>query len=72
MNRRPIDKSNKKNIYCAHCEHWKEDDYPTLIRIGLGYKQSKYLTRCSLSGDEKEYYCRCKDFAWKEDAVYKE
>lgn len=51
---RTIDKSKKSNVKCEHCGHW-----------ACG-KTSK----CLLSGEEKLYYNRCKNFSWREDKQY--
>lgn len=61
MNDRPIDKRKKSNIYCAHCEHWS------------GYEKTqegKPALTCLISGERKKYWCRCKNFEWKNDALY--
>lgn len=56
---RPIDKSNKKNIYCDHCEHFSQ----------YGTKNIYYCKQC---GEMRDYWNRCKQFEWKKDALYKE
>lgn len=55
MNKRPIDRSKKSNIYCAHCEHWAD---------------APLWPRCRLTGKITEYWKRCKQFEWKKDAMY--
>lgn len=44
MKQRPIDRSKKSNIKCEHCKYW------------YGWPSEK----CKLSGEEKQYYQRCK------------
>lgn len=57
---KPIDKTNKKNIYCAHCEYWS------------GYSNNGFgPAYCNLSDEEKDYWHRCKRFEWKKYALYK-
>ena len=66
MTSKPINKSNPKNIYCDHCEHFKQ------------YSTSKYGTptyrcenlRSSQFHLEKNYWNRCKCFEWKKDGNY--
>lgn len=61
MKERLIDKSNPKNIYCAHCEHWS------------GYTDGGFGdARCNVTDEVKEYFHRCKFFEWKKDGKYKE
>lgn len=54
---RLIDKSNKRNIYCDHCEHYE--------RFGEN-------PRCKLTGEVKWYYNRCKRFEWRKSLKYKQ
>lgn len=49
-----IDKSKKSNIKCEYCGHWT--DWPN--------------GKCRLSGLDKHYYNRCKQFLWREDRRY--
>ena len=61
-NTKPIDKTNPKNIYCDHCAHWHRDYGP------YGYDQSKCKCTCPASkhfGKQRNYWNRCKQFAWK-------
>ena len=51
---RLIDKSKKANIKCEHCGYW------------AGRESSK----CLLTGKEKMYYNRCKEFTWDESKQY--
>lgn len=50
-----IDKSKKSNKKCEHCKNWS------------GWTSSK----CSLSGEDKKYYQRCKSFEWNPSMKYK-
>lgn len=51
---RLIDKSKRSNVKCEHCKNW------------TGWQKSM----CCLHMEEKQYYKRCKDFAWREDRKY--
>lgn len=46
--KRKVDKTKKKNIYCAHCEYYS------------GWISEK----CKLNGEHKNYWNRCKNFKW--------
>ncbi len=62
MKSRPINKSNPKNVYCGHCEHFKpcgKDD----ICVNSESKHFKL---------KRYYYHRCKCFEWRKDADYVE
>lgn len=59
--KRPINKENKRNIKCEHCQHWSkvnEDQWGN--------------AHCKISGEKKCYYNRCKQFQWNENFPYKE
>ena len=60
-NTRPIDKSNPKNIYCGHCEHFKatdcRDKYGLKVMICTNEKSKRFLA-------QRHYYHRCKAFEW--------
>ncbi len=45
---RPVNRNNKKNIYCFHCQHWTGWIHET----------------CRLNGKKKNYWNRCKGFEW--------
>lgn len=61
MKTRPINKSNPKNIYCGHCEHFKSCN--TLADKCTNEKSDHF--------DHKRYYYnRCKCFEWRKDADY--
>jgi hypothetical protein len=61
MKSRPINKNNPKNIYCDHCEHFKQ----------CGVYQSKCVNEKSEHYNRiRYYYNRCKSFEWKNDADY--
>lgn len=49
MAKRPVDKTKKSNEKCEHCEHW--NGWP--------------CETCRLTGESKQYYQRCKKFAWR-------
>lgn len=52
MNKKPIDKTKKSNIKCVNCENWyKSKNIPDPF--------------CLLTGDNKNYWNRCKQFEWK-------
>lgn len=54
MNKRPVDKTNKKNVYCSHCKFYFYD---------------KVKNRCVCVANKREsinYWNRCKDFEWHE------
>ena len=46
--KRTVDITNKKNIYCYHCEHC---DY-------------SFIHNCRLHDKTTDYWKRCKDFRW--------
>jgi len=46
---KPVDMSNKKNIYCGHCEHYTDGSD----------------CRCKIDNSFKFYWNRCKKFEWK-------
>ena len=57
-NKKPINKENSKNIYCAHCKHWKAH-------------YSKFKTICTNPNSQhnqaqRYYWCRCKAFEWED------
>ena len=59
MNNRPIDKTNKKNIYCDHCKHYA---------VHLPDGTNDYTCHCLKSknfGKLMNYWNRCKAFEWK-------
>jgi hypothetical protein len=63
MKIRPINKNNPKNVYCDHCEHYNKSK-------GI-YRE--YTCACEHSKhflEHREYYHRCKQFEWKNDAKY--
>lgn len=52
---KPIDKSNPKNIYCAHCKSAKDNG-------------DNYICNCPTSqhyNKQRHYWNRCKSFSWK-------
>lgn len=51
---RTIDKQKKSNVKCEHCAHWS------------GWRSGK----CSITGAEKNYYNRCKNFCWATSLKY--
>ena len=61
-NTRPINKSNPKNIYCGHCEHFKEtgckDKYGYDLDICTNEKSEHFQSK-------RYYYHRCKAFEWR-------
>ena len=58
MNKRPIDRTKKSNIKCVNCEYWaKENDLEN---------NGKEVTYCVLTGKDKHYWNRCKQFEWAE------
>lgn len=66
MNTRPINKSNPKNIYCDHCEYFKQ--------CGKTFYGNP-VYRCENPSSpkfeqERNYWNRCKCFEWKKDANY--
>lgn len=66
MKKRPINKNNPKNIYCDHCEYYKQS--------GESYLGCPVF-RCKCEGGPhfnavRHYWNRCKKFAWKKDALY--
>jgi hypothetical protein len=63
---RPINKSNTKNIYCDHCEYFKQYGktfYGNPIYRCENTISPKYML-------DRNYWNRCKCFEWKEDADY--
>ena len=60
MNCRPINKSNPKNIYCDHCEHYSFKWNHGTCKC----EQSKHFTK------PRHYWNRCKCFEWKKDGNY--
>ena len=56
--KRPIDKTKKSNIKCEHCEYFDGDRYD---------KKKKIFGYCTLKGEGKHYYNRCKQFEWRKD-----
>lgn len=59
---KPINKSNPKNIYCDHCEHYR--------KIG-----GKWICTNAASKHyctHRNYWNRCKQFEWKKDGNYVE
>ena len=66
MNKRPVNKNNPKNIKCEHCKHW-DKEHKTTITMTNGYVHLPIdLPMCTVSGDAKYYYNRCKNFEWAE------
>lgn len=64
MNTKPIDKTNKKNIYCAHCKHWKSDSE---IKWGHSIQCMKCKNENSVNfNKERNYWNRCKCFEWRD------
>ena len=52
---KPVDKTNPKNIYCAHCKSAKDNG-------------NNYICDCPDSPNYKKqrhYWNRCKSFSWK-------
>lgn len=61
-NKKPINKDNPKNIYCAHCKHYKNSGnkrYGSLLMICLNPDSKHYQFG-------REYYHRCKAFEWED------
>lgn len=61
---RTVDKTKKSNIKCEHCEFWRYLNLRPDPYAHEGFSCSNpdsphYRT-------ERDYYCRCKCFAWKE------
>ena len=57
-NTKPVDKTNKKNIYCDHCSHYLCDrDHPNNSKCGN--PDSKHYNK------QRHYYHRCNKFTWK-------
>lgn len=56
---RLIDKSKKSNIKCEYCGHFAE-------AYGNVYEDCK----CTLNGQPRSYWNRCKQFVWREDRQY--
>ena len=48
MKERPVDTTNKKNIYCAHCEYYCPE----------------FVHNCTKKNEHKHYWNRCKSFEW--------
>ena len=59
MTPKPINRSKKSNIKCEHCGNYAEPN-------GSVYKECK----CLLTGENKNYWNRCKKFVWREDKLY--
>lgn len=55
---RTIDPTKRSNKKCDHCSHWIHGD--------------DVIPCCGLSNEAKDYYNRCKNFAWREDIVFAE
>ena len=58
-NTRPLDKSKKSNMKCEHCKHWDKSTYTFTHKHGT-------LPTCTISGEGKCYWNRCKNFEWAE------
>lgn len=61
MKNRPINKKNPKNIYCGHCEFFKDC--------------SLYTSKCTNLNSPRynqilHYWNRCKSFTWRFNADY--
>ena len=56
MNVNPIDKTNWKNIYCAHCKHW--------IGCFCHNEESRFFEQ------HRYKWNMCKDFEWNPDLHY--
>lgn len=59
---RPIDKTKKSNKRCCNCASYVEKN------PGDIYNECK----CGITGQKKEYWNCCKNFAWRSDRVYKD
>lgn len=61
-NKKPINKDNPKNIYCAHCKHWvigtTVKKYGSLVCY-CSNRESKFAAQ------ERNYWNRCKHFEWR-------
>ena len=56
---RTIDRTKKSNIKCEHCEHFAKDpNYLSRFENPIPF--------CLLTGEDKNYWNRCKQFKWKE------
>lgn len=53
-NRRPVNISSPNNIKCEHCDHW------------TGWEEQM----CRQKNKQRQYYQRCKQFAWKKGRKY--
>ena len=53
MSKRPVDKTKKSNIKCEHCKYYEVPENIT----------SEVYT-CSITGEDKNYWNRCKKFEW--------
>ena len=56
MNKRPIDKTKKSNIYCSHCKFWCEENK----HFYCNNLNSKHCNK------QRNYWNRCKQFEWAE------
>ena len=53
---RKVDTTKKANIKCEHCEYWVQERDPD--------NNGQEVTYCCLSGENKNYWNRCKSFKW--------
>ena len=51
---KPVDKTKKSNIKCEHCKHF--------IKTPKYFMPEVYM--CGITGEDKNYYNRCKHFEW--------
>ena len=56
-NKKPINKDNPKNIYCAHCKHYKA--HPNIFMMICANPKSKHYQA------NRYYWHRCKAFEWE-------
>ena len=57
-NKKPVNRDNPKNIYCAHCKHWGEHNL-VLQEICTNPNSEHYQ-------NQRNYWCRCKAFEWED------
>ena len=68
MNKRPVDMTNPKNVYCGHCGFWDKND--KCPKEGEGHK--RYCRHRYAGKVWTAYWNRCKFFKWSDDIVKKE
>jgi hypothetical protein len=64
--KRPINKNNPKNIYCDHCEHFKQCG-KTFYGVAVYRCENPASPKFNL---ERNYWNRCKSFVWNSDLAY--